>query len=214
MMVPERGERPRALRVAVTPDSPIVVTGLTATLADAAPEITVVDLADLSAIPRGTDILLFDPQRHAAAAIAHLRRTSPGVIAVGFSWSTRPDRVDDARRLGAVAYLSKELTGTEIATTLRALSSGHRGRFVVLPYDARPAASTRPQLAGLTGRELEVLEMITLGYSNDEIARRLYLSINSVKTYVRTGYRKIGATRRTQAVLWGIQHGLAPHSPD
>jgi len=61
---------------------------------------------------------------------------------------------------------------------------------------------------GLTQRELEVLELVTVGCSNDEIAKRLFLSINSVKSYIRTGYRKIGATRRTQAVLWGVEHGL------
>ena len=59
----------------------------------------------------------------------------------------------------------------------------------------------------LSPRETEVLQMITEGLSNDEIARRLYLSINSVKTYIRTAYRKIGVTRRPQAVLWGVQQG-------
>ena len=54
-----------------------------------------------------------------------------------------------------------------------------------------------------------MLELVTVGRSNDEIAKRLFLSINSVKSYIRTGYRKIGATRRTQAVLWGVEHGLA-----
>jgi DNA-binding CsgD family transcriptional regulator len=78
---------------------------------------------------------------------------------------------------------------------------------VILPYAPVPASSvTRPQ--GLTERELDVLELITAGYSNDEIARRLFLSINSVKSYIRTGYRKIGATRRAQAVLWGVEQGL------
>jgi DNA-binding CsgD family transcriptional regulator len=63
---------------------------------------------------------------------------------------------------------------------------------------------------GLTAREAEVLALITQGFSNQEIAERSYLSINSVKTYIRTAYRKIGVTRRAQAVVWGMKHGFEP----
>ena len=63
---------------------------------------------------------------------------------------------------------------------------------------------------GLTEREAEVLALITQGLSNQEIAERSYLSINSVKTYIRTAYRKIGVTRRSQAVVWGMKHGFEP----
>ena len=54
-----------------------------------------------------------------------------------------------------------------------------------------------------------MLTLITQGLSNQEIADRAFLGINTVKTYIRTAYRKIGAGSRTQAVLWGIQHGFA-----
>jgi DNA-binding CsgD family transcriptional regulator len=64
--------------------------------------------------------------------------------------------------------------------------------------------------AGLTGREAEIIALITQGLSNQEIAERSYLSINSVKTYIRTAYRKMGVTRRSQAVLWGIKNGMQP----
>ena len=63
---------------------------------------------------------------------------------------------------------------------------------------------------GLTAREAEVLALITQGLSNQEIADRTYLTINSVKTYIRTAYRKIGVTRRAQAVGWGMRHGFEP----
>ena len=59
-------------------------------------------------------------------------------------------------------------------------------------------------------REAEIVALITQGLSNQEIADRSYLSINSVKTYIRTAYRKMGVERRSQAVLWGIQHGFQP----
>ena len=65
---------------------------------------------------------------------------------------------------------------------------------------------------GLTAREAEIIALITQGLTNQEIAERSYLSINSVKTYIRTAYRKMGVASRSQAVLWGVRHGFEPPS--
>ena len=83
--------------------------------------------------------------------------------------------------------------------------------YVIVDTEGRHSNGEWPgREAGLTAREAEVLALITQGLSNQEIAERSYLSINSVKTYIRTAYRKVGVTRRAQAVVWGMQHGLAP----
>ena len=63
---------------------------------------------------------------------------------------------------------------------------------------------------GLTDRESEILALITQGKSNTEVATLTYLSPNTVKSYIRNIYRKIGAASRTQAVLWGVNHGFSP----
>lgn len=63
---------------------------------------------------------------------------------------------------------------------------------------------------GLTDREAEILALITQGKSNAEVAALTFLSPNTVKSYIRSIYRKIGAGSRTQAVLWGIDNGFAP----
>ena len=204
-MQSERGLPPR-VRLALAPDAPLVVAGTRALLARAAPEIDVVCLAVADDDPGRVEVLLYDPQRHRVADFGRVRRTSPGVVVVAYSWSTRPDIVDEARRDGAVAFLSKELDEVEVATAIRAVRAGHRGRFLVQPFVATPTREARP--AGLTERECDVIELVTQGHSNDEIARRLFLSVNSVKSYIRTAYRKIGATRRSQAVLWGVEHGF------
>ena len=65
----------------------------------------------------------------------------------------------------------------------------------------------------LTPREAEILSLVTQGLTNSEIGGQLYLSINSVKTYIRTAYRKLGLTRRSQAVRWGLEHGFLPPEP-
>ena len=63
---------------------------------------------------------------------------------------------------------------------------------------------------GLTDRESEILALITQGKSNAEVAALTYLSPNTVKSYIRTLYRKIGVDSRTQAVLWGVGNGFRP----
>ena len=86
---------------------------------------------------------------------------------------------------------------------------------------ASPAPTTRPRPdfdlgdwpgrdRGLSAREAEVIALITQGLGNDEIADRMFTSINTVKTYIRTAYRKIGVDSRTRAVLWGVDHGFRP----
>ena len=59
-------------------------------------------------------------------------------------------------------------------------------------------------------RQAEIIALITQGLSNQDIAQRSYLSINSVKTYIRTAYRKMNVASRSQAVLWGVSHGFQP----
>jgi DNA-binding NarL/FixJ family response regulator len=70
------------------------------------------------------------------------------------------------------------------------------------------------QDVGLSRRESDVLQLVVHGRSNQEIAETLFLSINSVKSYIRSGYRKIDANSRSQAAIWGIQHGFAPLPDD
>jgi len=60
----------------------------------------------------------------------------------------------------------------------------------------------------LSARETEVVSMICRGASNQQIARALFLSPNSIKTYIRSAYRKMGVHTRSQAVLWGVRRGL------
>jgi len=77
-----------------------------------------------------------------------------------------------------------------------------------------PDDSTYPGKAeGLSRRESGVLALIVQGRSNQEIASELFLSVNSVKTYIRSAYRKIGANHRAQAVVWALQHGFVPPPP-
>ncbi|CAN5372857.1 hypothetical protein BH09ACT12_BH09ACT12_37390 [soil metagenome] len=74
----------------------------------------------------------------------------------------------------------------------------------------RHAPVTRERItpADLSERERQVIERICRGDANSEIAAELYLSINTVKTHIRSAYRRIGVTRRVDAIRWGAQQGL------
>ncbi|WP_231123410.1 response regulator transcription factor [Nocardioides sambongensis] len=54
------------------------------------------------------------------------------------------------------------------------------------------------------------MALICQGLTNQEIGERAFIGVNTVKTYVRTLYRKVGVTNRAQAVLWGVEHGFQP----
>jgi len=86
-------------------------------------------------------------------------------------------------------------------------------REVLVPTDvAAPFTLNQPQLdaLGITPRELEILSLIAQGLSNREIAGRLFVSENTVKTHCSRAFDKLGARRRTQAVQLGKQLGLLP----
>jgi DNA-binding CsgD family transcriptional regulator len=87
-------------------------------------------------------------------------------------------------------------------------------REVLVPAEAPAAPFTlnQPQLdaLGITPRELEILSLIAQGLSNREIADRLFVSENTVKTHCSRAFDKLGARRRTQAVQLGKQLGLIP----
>ena len=119
----------------------------------------------------------------------------------------------------ASGYLAKSLPANELVQALHAI---HAGREVVAPLGgASPiTAGPRDRESGITPREAELLSLIAAGLSNEEVASRMRVSINSVKGYIRSAYRKIGVERRSQAVLWAVAKGLvapshvAPAHPD
>jgi NarL family two-component system response regulator LiaR len=113
--------------------------------------------------------------------------------------------------LRGLGYLSKVLTGPEIVEALEPVMNGET---VVLTGDHETSVGGEGdwpgRSAGLSSREAEVLALITQGLSNQEIAARAFLSINTLKTYIRSAYRKINVTSRTQAALWAVDNGFKP----
>jgi two-component system, NarL family, response regulator LiaR len=204
---------PRPLRLAIVNDYEMVVAGVAAMLAAHSEHVAVVELDSQLPVLSDVDVILYDTFGQVQGDGVDLAQLVDGGSArvVIFSWNTQPDLVERALAKGAAGYLSKAMTGAEIVAALQAIDAGEQVTPDFVDTDGRSANGEWPgRDVGLTAREAEVLALITQGLSNQEIAERSYLSINSVKTYIRTAYRKIGVTRRAQAVVWGMTNGFEP----
>jgi NarL family two-component system response regulator LiaR len=116
----------------------------------------------------------------------------------------RPDLVGATLAMGVAGTVSMEVTAEALG---RALERAVAGRASELADPRLRRHAAEPATAQLSGRELMILRLIGTGLTNVDIADRLYLSVNTVKTYIRTAYRKIGVSRRAEAVLWAVHHG-------
>ncbi|WP_374456970.1 LuxR C-terminal-related transcriptional regulator [Nocardioides sp.] len=126
-----------------------------------------------------------------------------------FTWNHHPGLVHEILRNGVCGYLGKSLSAAQLGRALRAI---HAGDQVVAPaLSAAPSSSlgSSSELDMLTVRERETLAHIATGRSNVEIAAAMQISLNSVKSYIRSAYRKTGVQSRSQAVLWAVSHGLS-----
>ncbi|MCW2843214.1 MAG: regulatory protein LuxR [Nocardioides sp.] len=208
------GRPNRPVRVAIVNDYEIVVAGIAAALTPFSDRVQVVDV-DAGVPGAGeVDIVLRDAFGVSRGDVVHphLPRTPNTPKVVAFSWSLEPELVARAIDRGASGYIAKSASAEEIVAALERVHAGER----VTELGNRTASGTSDGVTwaalehGLSDREADVLALIAQGLSNREIARRCCLSINSIKTYIRTAYRKIGVSRRAEAVRWGIEQGLEP----
>jgi DNA-binding NarL/FixJ family response regulator len=213
----------RPIAVALANDYELVVLGLAQMLARFPGRVEVVEAVAGVPVKADVDLTLYDtfanPQVDTDDIEDMISGDRMGQVVV-YTWNTHPELVEIALRKGARGYLSKGLSGAEVVAALERV---HAGEVVVSRKetdhgtDPGPGPGQEPvegqwpgRDCGLTVRESEVVALITLGLSNKEIASRAYLSINSVKSYIRSAYRRMGVTTRSQAVLWAVHHGFLP----
>lgn len=202
------------LRVALVNDYEVVVRGLAAMLRAYQDVVEVVELDVNMPVGEPVDIVLYDTfaSTQGDRAEVHDLAANPRVgRVVVYSWVLDEALVRAAIANGAGGYVSKSVPAGQLVAALQQISAG--GQRIWVDPQSRPAITAGDwpgREEGLTSRESEVLALITQGLSNAEIADRTHLSINSVKTYIRSAYRRIGVRSRTEAVLWGVEHGFRP----
>ena len=201
----------RPIRLAIVDDYAVVIAGVASFLAEE--RIDVVETGASLPVISDVDVVLYDTFGQVEGEGVDLSEyvRSSGAKVVVYSWNLRPDLIEQALAEGASGYLSKVLTGPVIIAALERIMNGE---VVVLAGDHESSVDGvgdwPGRSAGLTPREAEVVALIARGLSNQEIADRAYVSINSVKSYIRTAYRKIGVERRTQAMLWAMANDFGP----
>jgi DNA-binding NarL/FixJ family response regulator len=160
------------------------------------------------------DVVLLDlvlPRRSGYDAIPNLLKACPSTNIVVVSSQTQPTSVRQAVGAGARGYVPKRASDTELIEAVRRVAAGERyvdpqlGAQVVAPDDV-------PALEPISERERDVLHLLALGYTNQEIGSKLFISVRTVDTHRAHIMQKLGLETRAELVLFALANGLIGQS--
>jgi DNA-binding NarL/FixJ family response regulator len=217
------------IRVLLVDDDELMRAGL-ATVLSSDPEIEVVGQASTGrlAVERvrvgHPDLVLMDvrmPDLDGIAATRRLLAATPEVKVIILTTFEQDDYIFGAIAAGASGFLLKRTRPEELLSAIHAVAAGDSllspsVTRVVLERLARqpaPRPESAGQLADLTSRELQVLELIARGRSNREIATTLVIEESTVKTHVKRILLKLDLRDRIHAVIFAYETGLAHTGP-
>ena len=201
------------LRVAIADEYPMFRLGLQDAL-EADPDMqVVVNAADGHELLRRletspTDVVLIEPWMRAGdglLAVSEVLRRHPGTVVIALSRVWDGQRVRHLQEMGVHGYLDKRTEPADLPSVVRhVVAGGH----VVPATGGVPARGNGAGRGALSPRELEVLTLVAEGFSNREIAERLFVTGQTVKFHLANVYRKMGARNRTQAARSAMHQGL------
>ena len=209
------------IRIFITDDHTIVRSGIRALLATE-PDMEVVGEAAngreaiLGVQEHQPDVILMDlemPQMDGIEAIQHIVATNPEARILVLTSFATDERVFPAIKAGALGYLLKH-SGPE--ALVQAIRQVHQGESSLHPKIARKLIQEMahpveqlPTVDPLTSREVEVLQCVAKGMSNQEIAGKLFISEATVRSHVTSILGKLHLASRTQAALYALREGYA-----
>ncbi|HTK24033.1 MAG TPA: response regulator transcription factor [Gaiella sp.] len=207
------------IRVLVVDDHAIVRSGLRRVL-DAEPDIETVSEAEnaeravFEAMEHKPDIVLMDvvmPGKSGIEGLPALLQAVPSAQVLILSMQDDPRYVREAFEAGASGYVLKEAADTEVITAVRAVAAGERyvhpalgARLLAAEMADRKRADADP----LSEREREVLRLLALGHTNQEIAKLLYISVRTAETHRAHIMQKLRLTSRAELVRYALAEGL------
>jgi two-component system NarL family response regulator len=205
-------EEVKTIRVLIVDDHPLFRDGLAATVG-AQSDMAVVgeggngqEAIDLHR-QHGPDVTLMDlrmPGMGGLEAITAIHRASPQAGIIVLTSYDGDEDVYRALKEGARGYVLKDMDRNEVLRAIRSVAAGER----YLPPDVDDRLAERLASEALTGREVEVLELIARGLRNSEIARLLVITEGTVKIHVKKILRKLDVSDRTEAVTIALQRGI------
>ena len=156
------------------------------------------------------DVVLMDlmmPEMDGVTAISAIHKNQPQIQIVVLSSFVEPDLIKSALEAGAVGYVLKNIDAEKLADTIRMAKQNIAPISPEVLNQIFQSKDSSVQF-NLTSREVEVLALLTDGYSNSEIAYRLSISQFTVKNHVSTIFTKLGVSKRTEAVRVALQNNL------
>ena len=211
------------IRVAVVDDQELFRRGLTMLLTveddidvvgEAGDGVAATDLAS-TVVP---DVILMDvrmPKRSGIEACLTIKEVAPSAKIIMLTVSDEEADLYEAVKNGASGYLLKDSSIDEVAQAIRVVADGQSlispsMAIKLLDEFKQMSRSDRQQVPGprLTDRELEVLKLVAQGLNNREIAKRLFISENTVKNHVRNILEKLQLHSRMEAVMYAVREKL------
>jgi two-component system response regulator NreC len=211
------------IRVLVVDDHAVVRTGLRRVLdaeadMEAVAEAPSAERAVFEALEHRPDVVLMDvvmPGKSGIDGLPALLQAVPEARVLILSMQDDPRYVREAFEAGAIGYVLKEAADTEVVAAIRAVALGERylhpalgARLVAAEAEERKRAASDP----LSDREQEVLRLLALGHTNQEIAKRLYISVRTAETHRAHIMQKLGLTSRAELVRYALSEGLLDES--
>jgi two-component system, NarL family, response regulator LiaR len=163
------------------------------------------------------DVVLMDlvmPRLDGIAATRQVKLAAPQVKVIALTSFTEDDKVFPAIQAGASSYLLKDVSPDELVEAVRAAYQGEARlhpqitRKLMEQVAQQPVSSPAISVDDLTGREYDVVRLVTRGRSNQEIAQELFISEKTVKTHISHILSKLNLQDRTQLAIYAIRKGL------
>ena len=203
------------IRILVTDDHTVLRTGLAALLEreedmTAVGQAATADQAVIRARDLQPDVILLDvvmPRKSGFDALPELRKVAPEARVIILSMQTSPSSIRQALNSGAAGYVAKHASETDLLDAIRRVAAGSRYVDPELAGDlvvSDAAALTEP----ISERERDVLVLLTLGYTNQEIAAMLFISVRTVETHRAHIMQKLELKTRAELVLYALAKGL------